>query len=449
MTTLNPNLPPGQTTFRRNDPSYDMARRATMWNARVPDRFPDVIVRARDVYDVVAAVKLAKREGLRLSVRSGGHSWAGNHVRDGGLLLDLSAMQAVTLDKAAMRATTEPGRAGHELCDMLVREDLFFPSGHCKGVCVGGYLLQGGFGWHSRTLGLACMSVIGLDLVTIDGDLVHASPTENPDLYWAARGAGPGFFCVVTRFHLRVYPKPRVIGLAAQSYSLDHLEEVVRFFHEIGPSVPQSVELQLLISRNAFGVGGPGIELVAPVFADGYRDALRDLSFLNQGPLRRKASLKVPFAPLPMSLLYAMVMQHYPDRHRWGVDNMWTRASFAELWPGLRKSAETLPPAPSHILLLNWAPPPTRPDMVFSVEDRLYMALYGCWQAAGDDAKYGSWARDRMAEMAPLATGCQLADENLGQRPARFFTDDNLRRLDEIRAVRDPQSRFHSYMGRP
>lgn len=70
-------------------------------------------------------------------------------------------------------------RPRNELATLLGRQGLFFPTGHCKGVCVGGYLLQGGFGWHSRTLGPACQSVIGLDLVTIDGDIVHASPTEN------------------------------------------------------------------------------------------------------------------------------------------------------------------------------------------------------------------------------------------------------------------------------
>ncbi len=449
MDTLNRKRLVGQVSFRRGEPGYEDARRATMWNARLPDRFPDVIVQAQDVYDVVAAVRLAKREGLRLSVRSGGHSWAGNHVREGGLLLDLSAMKTATVDKAALRATTEPGRAGNELATLLGRQGLFFPTGHCKGVCVGGYLLQGGFGWHSRTLGPACQSVIGLDLVTVDGDIVHASPTENADLYWAARGSGPGFFCVVTRFHLRVYPKPSVIGFAMHSFAIDRLEEVFRFAHEVGPEVPKSVELQLLMSRNATGVGGPGIEVFAPVFADGYRDAVRDLEFLNKGPLRRKTALKVPFAPSTMNLMYLAVMTHYPAQHRYAVDNMWTRAPIDALLPGLHKIAATMPPAPSHLLWLNWAPPPTRPDMAFSVEDSIYVALYGGWKQAADDEKYSTWATERMREMSPLASGCQLADENLGVRPARFVTDENLRRLDAIRSEHDPQSRFHSYMGRP
>lgn len=435
--------------FRRGAPGYEAARRDTMWNARVPDRYPEVIVQARDVYDVVAAVKLAKKEQLRLGVRSGGHSWAGNHVRDGGMLLDVSRLDAVTIDPAARRATAGPGRAGHELAELLGKKGLFFPTGHCKGVCLGGYLLQGGFGWHSRKLGLACMSVIGLDLVTADGDLVYASPEENADLYWAARGSGPGFFCVVTRFHLRVYPKPHVIGFAFQSFPIEHLEEVFRWVHAIGPEVADTIELQLLVTRAAGFVNGPGIEVCAPIFADSYSEALRALMFLNKSPLRKKAAFTLPFVPVPISLMYRGVMTHYPDHHRYAVDNMWTRAPIEALLPGLRKIAATLPPAPSHMLWLNWSPPAERPEMAFSLEDKTYIALYGVWKDAQDDAHYAPWAQRRMQELAHLASGCQLADENLGQRPARFVTDANLMRLDAIRSQRDPDRRFHSYMGRP
>ncbi len=435
--------------FPRGTPEYEPARRATMWNARLPDRYPDLIVQARDVHDVVAAVRLAKREGLRVGVRSGGHSWSGNHVRDGGLLLDVSALKEVTIDESAMLATTGPGRAGHELAGLLARRGLFFPTGHCKGVCVGGYLLQGGFGWHSRALGPACMSVVGLDLVTADGDIVHASPEVNADLYWAARGAGPGFFCVVTRFHLRVYPRPRVIGFALQSFPIHHLEELFRWASAVGREVPASVELQLLVSRKAFGVCGPGVEVVAPVFADSHREALRAVELVNQSPLRKRASLRVPYLPAPLSLLYRATMTHYPDDHRYAVDNMWTHAPIDALLPGLKRIAETLPPAPSHFLWLNWAPPPDRPDMAFSMEDDVYLALYGVWKDARDDARYATWAEDRMREMHPFATGCQLADENLGRRPARFMKGERLVRLDEIRSQRDPSSRFHPWMGRP
>ena len=111
---------------------------------------------------------------------------------DGGILLDVSHLQDVEIDRKAMRARVGPGCRGNELLAMLLDRDLFFPAGHCPGVALGGYLLQGGFGWNGRVHGPACMSVEAIDAVTADGDLVHASETENADLLWAARGAGPG-----------------------------------------------------------------------------------------------------------------------------------------------------------------------------------------------------------------------------------------------------------------
>lgn len=428
-----------ERSFHRGERGYEGARRA-MFSARVPDRFPDVIVQARDVHDVVAAVKHARDRGMKIGVRSGGHSWSGNHVRDGGMLLDVSRLRDVTIDAANRRAVVGPGVAGHALARALAREKLFFPAGHCIGVCVGGYLLQGGFGWHGRALGPACASVDAIDLVTADGELVHASADEHADLYWAARGAGAGFFGVVTRFHLRAYPKPRVTAFGFRSYPLDRLDEVFRWAHAIGPDVPISVELQLVMSQR-------GLEVFAPVFADGLREALGALRFLKEAP--RKPSRVFPFVPSTLGMMYRGVMSHYPEGIRWGVDNMWTSAGIDALLPGLRRIAATMPPAPSHMLWLNWAPPKDRPDMAFSMEDDLYLALYGGWRDAADDARYGGWAVGHMREMAPLARGVQLADENLGERPARFVRDEHLARLDEIRAKRDPHGRFHPWMGRP
>lgn len=433
----------------RGESGYETARRRSMWNQRIPDRFPDAIYRVHDVYDVVSAVKLAKQRGLKVSVKSGGHSWSGNHLREGGLLIDMSAMQAATIDKAAMRATTEPGKGGSILADMLLRQGLFFPTGHCRGVCVGGFLLQGGFGWHSRTLGPACMSVIGLDLVTMDGDVVHASPTENADLYWAARGSGPGFFAVVTRFHLRVYPRPRVMGVAYQHHPMEQLEDVYRFAHRVAPDVPNSIELQFIMSRRASFLPKPGIEILAPIFADSVKEAWRATEFLRDAEIGRHATLRVPFLPATLSMMYTAAMQHYPDDHRWAVDNMWTRAPIDDLLPGIRRIAETMPEEPAHFLWMNWSPPSNRPDMAFSVEDKTYLALYGGWKHAADDEKNLPWATDRMREMAHLSTGCQLADENLRIRPSRFLTEANMQRLDKIRHDRDCDLRFHSYQGRP
>lgn len=169
------------TTVRvlaRDDDGYDAARRDTMWNARVRDR----IVQANSVDDVVRAVRAAKAAGQQISVRSGGHSWSGNHVRDGGVLLDLSLLTTFTIDRESKTATVEPALRGSDLLAELVKQNLFFPVGHCRGVGLGGFLLQGGFGRSSRAQGPACSNVLALDCVDADGHLRHASESENSEM---------------------------------------------------------------------------------------------------------------------------------------------------------------------------------------------------------------------------------------------------------------------------
>jgi hypothetical protein len=142
-------------------------------------------------------------------------------------------------------------------------------------------------------------------------------------------------------------------------------------------------------------------------------------------------------------------MTHYPDQHCWGVDNMWTHAPLGDLMPFLKDIAATLPPPPAHVLWLNWQPPVRSTDMAFSMEDNIYIALYGAWKSPQDTPLYGDWAAGWMQKMAPLASGIQLADEGLHRRTARFVSDGHLQKLDVIRARRDPDAVFNAWHSRP
>lgn len=436
--------------FFRGDDGYEPARAQTVWNARTPQRYPDVVIQAADVEDVVAAVRYAKERDLPIGVRSGGHSWAGNHVRDGGVLLDVKGLDQCVIDTDAGAAVVGPGMGGSVLADRLAELNLFFPAGHCKGVCIGGYLLQGGYGWNSRVLGPACESVLGLDVVTADGERLYVDAEHHPDLYWAARGSGPGFFAVVTAFHLKLYPRPPVCGSSLYVYPTEAADEIYPWARSISAELDRRVELQIAASRSVPGMGlqTPGIVFASPVFADTEQEAVDALALLETCPARDRAIVALPYTPTDLETWYAGIMTNYPSGHRYAADNMWTSASADELMPGIRRILETMPPHPAHFLWLNWGPSPQRQDMAYSLEDEVYLALYGAWADESDDERYGDWARSNMEAMQHLQTGIQLADENLGQRAAPFASADAMAKLDRIRAEYDADGRFHSWMGR-
>jgi FAD/FMN-containing dehydrogenase len=437
--------------LRREEPGYEQARRAAVVNTRCPDRLPDAIIRARSQEDVLAAVMLARTRGWRIGVRSGGHSWAGSHLRDGGLLLDLSEMTGFTIDPERSTAIAEPGLRSSAFQTALNPHDLFFPTGHCIGPCLGGFLLQGGFGWNSRAVGPACMSVTGVDVVTAAGDLVHADEDHHADLFWAARGAGPGFCGVVTRFHLRLHRRPHVQMSSTYLYGPDQLEELMGWAHAVGPDVAPSIELMVFMRRDLMGHPGPALQVLAPVLAETEEQARSELAFLDQCPLRDVALQSETYRSTDVGELVAHSADFYPAGWRYAVDNMWTHAGAEQLVPGYRRILETLPQSPSHAMWMNWRPAtgPVRPDMAYSLEDDVYLALYGVWEGEASDALFADWATERMSEMAPLASGIQLADENLGRRPGRFVSDEHLRRLDQVREQWDPSGVFHAWMGRP
>lgn len=436
--------------LERGAAEFDDAVLGTSFNARDPGRRPDVVVQANNVPDVIEAVNRARRDGMNIGVCSGGHSWAQNHIRKGGLMLDLSRLNEIRIDAAKKTATVGPGCLCGEVNAALAKEGLFFPVAHAYTVGIGGFLLQGGFGWNSRVLGLACENVIGIDVVLANGALVHASETEHPDLFWAARGAGPGFFGIVVRFHLKLHKRPKFIGLKLQVFRMKHLEEVFRWADCVGPEVSSRVEFQMVMNRKAFGIGAPGIEVMAPVMADSFGQAKEDVAFMRNSPICRKASLNLPLVPMSLSFMMRTGEKTlFLPNTRWHADNMWMNGPIDPILPDIQRIADTQPPSPSHVLWLNWNPRAPRQDMAFSIEARTYFALYCGLRSAGDEAQHGNWATDNMRAMEAHSHGIQLADENLARRPARFLSDASMARLDVIRATYDSEGVFWPWMGRP
>ena len=436
-------------TFRRGDAGFEQAVLGTSFTVRDPGRRPEIVVQANNADEVVSAVREAARAGMHIGMCSGGHSWAQNHIREGGLMLDLSRLTSIEVDPTKMTAIIGPGVLAGELNLALVPYKLFFPTAHAWTVGMGGFLLQGGFGWNSRNVGVGCQNVIGIDVVLADGTLVHANENDHADLFWAARGAGPGFFGVVVCFHLKLHQRPKFIGMKLQVFRIKHLEEVLAWADRVGPSVSPKVEFQIVMNPKATLINAHGMEAVAPVMADSWKEAREMVAFMANSPVRSKASFTLPL--LPMSLNFMMKAGEktlFLSNTRWSADNMWMDTPITPLLPAIRSIADTQPPHPSHVLWLNWNGPVQRPDMAFSQEHRSYLALY-CGLGKGvDESQHIHWATDHMKALEPWSRGIQLADENLARRPAKFVSDTNLARLDQVRAKYDPQGRFHPWMGR-
>ncbi|MEO1437491.1 MAG: FAD-binding protein, partial [Bacteroidota bacterium] len=378
--------------IHQDDLNFEEKVMDTLFNKAPVSRRPAAIYEPKTVEDIIKVVRYAKRTGQRITITSGGHSFSANFLRDDALLIDLKHFDQFSVNLEAKTAEAGPAVGGSTLMKALYKKDLFFPAGHCKGVCLGGYLLQGGYGWNGRKLGIACESVLGLDIVTADGELVYADAETNSDLFWAARGAGAGFFGIVVKFYLNVYHLPKYRAVIVHSFAMKHLEDVYRWAYEVGPSIPKAVEFQMLMSKNMLNVLGPGIEAIAPIFADTKEEFEEAKAFMKNSPIGKKAIIKTPSFDPGIDMLYKTAMSHYPEDYCWGVDNMWTHASIDDLLPYIKEIAATLPPPPSHFLWLNWHPGALNEDMAYSNEDNIYLSLYSCWKEVSDTHLYENWA---------------------------------------------------------
>jgi len=188
------------TVLRPDSQGYDSARR--IWNAAI-DKRPEVIARCLTPDDAVAAVRYATWCGLEIAIRGGGHSTAGHSVSEGGLMIDLSPMKQIDVDPECRVARVEPGVLLGELDRATQEFGLAVPAGTVSYTGVAGLTLGGGIGWLMRKHGLTIDSLLEVELVTADGDLLRANADENADLFWAVRGAGSNFG-VVTEFVFRI-----------------------------------------------------------------------------------------------------------------------------------------------------------------------------------------------------------------------------------------------------
>jgi FAD/FMN-containing dehydrogenase len=286
----------------RDDPDYDEAR--TVFFKGV-DRHPLAVARVADAEDVARVVYFARESGLELAVRSGGHSWAGYGTSEGGVVIDLSGMKGLEIDRQGGTAWVETGITAGEYTTTTSERGLVTGLGDTGSVGIGGITLAGGIGFLARANGLTVDDLLAADVVTADGELVRASESSEPDLFWAIRG-GEGNFGVVTRLQLRLHDISEIVG---GMLILPATPDVITGFLEAADAAPEELSTianvmlappmpfipedahgkPILIAQMAWvGPVGQGEAVFAPLraLAEPYVDMVRPMRYpeLYEGP---------------------------------------------------------------------------------------------------------------------------------------------------------------------
>ena len=323
----------------------------------------------------------------------------------------------------------------------LAPRGLAFPIGHCPSVPMSGFLLNGGLGWNNREWGPSCASVYAFDIVTARGERVHATKEQNADLFWAARGAGPGFFGVVTRFHLNLFPLPRVLMRSSLRYAVDDMDRVAAWLSRQG-TFGDSVELSCTFSNR-------GVQINAVAFADTPDDARKALAPLEGGPVGVTAASRSLNQQVPVEQVFGSKDTTLAPGPRYGGDSGWSNASPAEILATVRDRLSTAPMgAVVQLVIFNSQRPPI-PEMAFSMFGSFYVHAHTLSNDAAQDASDRTWLRGVMASLEPLKVGHYVGEADLSfapDRASRSFSPAAWAKLLALKRKHDPDDVFFSYL---
>ncbi len=228
---------------------YDASR--TVWNGII-EKYPAVIVYCADVADVVHAVQFARDSHLLVAVRGGGHSVSGSSVCDGGMVIDLSRMKGIWIDPEQKTAWAQAGLRLREFVQATQAYGLATTTGTVGGTGLAGLTLGGGLGWLMGKYGLTIDNLLAVDLVTADGQILRASASEHPDLFWGVRGGG-GNFGIVTAFEFQLHPIGPVLA-GKVVYPRAKAREVLRFYREYTSTIPDELTVSASLMTTPGGL---------------------------------------------------------------------------------------------------------------------------------------------------------------------------------------------------
>ena len=425
--------------LQAGDEGYDDARR--VHNGLI-DRRPALIVRCRTAADVAAAVRFARRGGLEISIRGGGHNVAGLAVADDAVMIDLAEMKDIQVDPEARTARAEGGVTWAELNAAVGEHGLAVTGGAVSTTGIAGLTLGGGLGWLMPRFGLAADNLLAVELVTADSEIVEVTAASDPDLFWALRGGG-GNFGVATTFTYRLHPLGMVTG-GLIAHSIDAAPGLLRFYRDAVADISDDLEV---FAGLVHAPDGSGLRLSALVVCHtGDPDqAEADLApFKSWG-----APLLVDVGPMPYPVMNTILDEGFPT----GSLNYWMSSFTGGLTDELidlavEQFAST--PSPMNAILFEHfhgavTRVPVTETAVPHREEGFNLLIPSVWLDPADTEKNVSWTR---------ATHAAFSEHLVERRWLNYMADDvgggavraaygpNWDRLVEVKRRVDPENAF-------
>jgi FAD/FMN-containing dehydrogenase len=421
-----------------SDGEYDAGRRC--FNALVDSR-PAVIARCTGAADVATAFDFARAHGLEVAVRGGGHNPAGHCVVDDGLVIDLSAMRGVDVDADQLVARAGGGATWLDFDSATQAVGLVTPGGVVGSTGVCGLTLGGGIGHLTAQHGLTCDNMVGAELVTPDGSVVHATEEENPELLWGLRGGG-GNFGVATRLDFRLHPLETVVG-GLLTFRGEAVRDALRCYRDVVGGSPRALSCEVVLAVDESLT--PTL-LVAPCYTGSDKDS-EELFALRSAPGLVSDEVQVqPF--LTQQLLFDS--PYGENRHYW--KGHFVSELSDELIDELLERIVAFARPQTHFLIesLHGAPKDADPGLggIAYRGAAFNVSAMAVWTDPEFDQPHIAWARDTAAAIEPWSfTGggyanYMQADEPI-ERVRAAFGDEAFERLRALKKRYDPNNVLH------
>lgn len=441
------------------DADYESWRTGVVWQDRKPDRRPAMIVRPATARAVSDALRYARKNDLKVAVKSSGHHVWANFLRDGGMLIDMWQFRRVSLDDDGVTAWVEPSAWGADVARVLGAAGRAFPVAHCGSVGMGGFLLGGGVGQNWRSWGgLSAYSMLGAEVVTADGAIRIVDDANDPDLAWALRGGGNGVPAVVTRYRLKTYPAPRALKMSSYVFPLASAGAAAAWVKELASTgaLPNCEPLVILAHSPVAPADAPPERskvciVIFNVFAASEAEAAATLRRIAAQPQAQAALARNEHKDWQIERsLYDTLNPRGPFNFgRMGVDTIWT-GRIGEALPRLIEDFVHAPTPGCHVVISHLDRPMAPANAAARVPGDFFIGLYSVAPDAASDAQAIAWLRKTSARLQPFAAGHYMNEADAEADATKIgdcFSREGWSKLTAVRRRYDPAGLFFDFFG--